>query len=161
MSRIGKYPIEVPDGTTVEISGQQVTAQGKLGRRSLTLVDEVEASLDEGRLWVKPRGESRRARTMWGTMRSLAGNLVIGVSEGFTIKLEINGVGYRAHAQGDTVLLQLGYSHEINFPVPEGITIQTERPTLISVHGADKQLVGKVAAEIRRLSLGPMSLAEI
>jgi large subunit ribosomal protein L6 len=149
MSRIGKHPVEVPEGVNVNISGQEVTAKGKLGQLSVTLVDEVLAELDGDRIWVKPRDESKRARTMWGMSRSLVNNVVVGVSEGFTVELEIIGVGYRAAVQGQSVNLQLGYSHEINHPIPEGITVKCSRPTHISVSGADRQKVGQLAAQIR------------
>ena len=149
MSRIGKHPVEVPEGVNVDIVGQQVTAKGKLGELSVTLVDEVLAELDGDRIWVKPRDESKRARAMWGMSRSLVNNLVVGVAEGFTVRLEINGVGYRAAVQGQFLNLQLGYSHEINHPIPEGITVTCERPTLISVSGADRQKVGQFAAQVR------------
>ncbi len=149
MSRIGKHPVEVPEGVNVNIAGQQVTAKGKLGQLRVTLVDEVLAELDGDRIWVKPRDESKRARTMWGMSRSLVNNLVVGVSEGFTVRLEINGVGYRAAVQGQFLNLQLGFSHEINHPIPEGITVKCERPTLISVSGADRQKVGQFAAQVR------------
>lgn len=149
MSRIGKHPVEVPEGVNVNIAGQRVTAKGKLGQLSMTLVDEVLAELDGDRIWVKPRDESKRARAMWGMSRSLVKNLVVGVAEGFTVRLEINGVGYRAAVQGQFLNLQLGYSHEINHPIPEGITVKCERPTLISVSGADRQKVGQFAAQVR------------
>ena len=149
MSRIGKNPVEVPAGVNVNIVGQQVTAKGKLGELSVTLVDEVLAELDGDRIWIKPRDESKRARTMWGMSRSLVNNVVVGVSEGFTRRLEINGVGYRAAVQGRFLNLQLGYSHEINHPIPEGITVECERPTLILVSGADRQKVGQFAAQVR------------
>jgi len=139
----------VPAGVNVDIVGQQVTAKGKLGELSVTLVDEVLAELDGDRIWIKPRDESKRARTMWGMSRSLVNNLVVGVAEGFTVRLEINGVGYRAAVQGQFLNLQLGYSHEINHPIPEGITVKCERPTLISVSGADRQKVGQFAAQVR------------
>lgn len=149
MSRVGKYPVPVPAGVTVEVAGQDVRAKGKLGQLSLRLVDDIEAKLEGDKLWVLPRSTSKRARTMWGTSRNLVRNLVTGVSEGFTIELEINGVGYRAAAQGKNLQLQLGFSHDVIYPVPEGITIKTEKPTSISISGADKQRVGQVAAEIR------------
>ena len=149
MSRIGKHPVEVPEGVNVDIAGQQVTAKGKLGQLSMTLVDEVLAELDGDRIWVKPRDESKRARAMWGMSRSLVNNLVVGVAEGFTVRLEINGVGYRAAVQGKTLNLQLGFSHDINFAIPEGIEIKCENQTTIEVSGTDKQAVGQVAAEIR------------
>jgi large subunit ribosomal protein L6 len=149
MSRVGKNPVIVPEGVSVQVSGQEVTAKGKLGQRSLRLVEEIEASLEDNQVWVKPRDDSKRARTMWGTSRSLVNSLVLGVGEGFTKQLEINGVGYRAAVQGNVLKLQLGYSHDVDFPIPDGIDIQCERPTLISVSGIDRQRVGQVAAEIR------------
>ena len=149
MSRVGQLPVTVPSGVDVQIAGQSVTAKGKLGQLSLTLVDEVEVAREDDKIWVKPRGDSKRARTMWGTSRSLVNNLVQGVAEGFTIDLEINGVGYRAAVEGKELVLQLGYSHEVRYPIPEGITIKCERPTAVAVSGADRQKVGQVAAEIR------------
>jgi large subunit ribosomal protein L6 len=139
----------VPPDVTVEIAGQQVTAKGKLGQLGLTLVDDVEISREDDKVWIKPRNESRRARTMWGTSRSLVQNLVTGVGEGFTINLEIIGVGYRAAVDGKELVLQLGYSHEIRHPIPDGLTIVCERPTAITVSGADRQKVGQLAANIR------------
>ena len=149
MSRIGKNPIAVPDGVTVEVSGQQVTVKGKLGELSATVVDEVEVSRDGGLIVLKPRNDSIRAQKMWGTSRSVVGNLVRGVAEGFTRKLEINGVGYRAQVQGKELVLQLGYSHEIRFPIPEGVSIACPEQNRIVLSGADKQKVGQAAAEIR------------
>lgn len=149
MSRVGQMPVNVPSGVDVQIAGQQVTAKGKLGQLSVTLVDEVEVAREDDKIWVKPRGESKRARTMWGTSRSLVNNLVQGVAEGFTINLEINGVGYRAAVEGKELVLQLGYSHEVRHAIPDGIEIKCERPTAITVSGADRQKVGQVAAEIR------------
>ena len=149
MSRVGQLPVTVPSGVDVQIAGQSVTAKGQLGQLSLTLVDEVEISREDDKIWVKPRGDSKRARTMWGTSRSLVNNLVNGVAEGFTIDLEINGVGYRAAVEGKDLVLQLGFSHEVRYPIPEGITIKCERPTAIAISGADRQKVGQVAAEIR------------
>jgi len=149
MSRIGQNPVTVPSGVTVDITGQLVTAKGKLGELSLTLVDDVGIERDEDQLVVKPRSDTTRARTMWGTSRSLLQNLVTGVSTGFTINLEIVGVGYRAAIDGKDLVLQLGYSHEVRHPIPDGITITCERPTAITVSGADRQRVGQVAANIR------------
>ncbi len=149
MSRIGQNPVTVPSDVTVDIAGQLVTAKGKLGELSLTLVDEVEITRESDKLWVKPRGDTKRARTMWGTSRSLVQNLVTGVGQGFTVNLQIIGVGYRAAVQGKEVVLQLGYSHEIKHPIPDGITVKCERPTMIEVSGADRQKVGQVAANIR------------
>ncbi|HEX9808413.1 MAG TPA: 50S ribosomal protein L6 [Alphaproteobacteria bacterium] len=149
MSRIGKHPVPVPSGVTVNVSGQEVSAKGRLGELRVVLVDEVLAELEGDKLWVRPRDDSPRARTMWGMSRSLVANVVHGVSEGFTKNLEIEGVGYRAAVQGKNLVLQLGFSSEINYPIPEGITITCERPTVIRVSGADAQAVGQVAAEIR------------
>ncbi len=149
MSRIGKHPIEVPDGVAVEIAGQNVSAKGKLGELGVTLMKEVEVTRDGGKIVIKPRNDSIRARKMWGTARSVVNNLIIGVVEGFTRNLEINGVGYRAQVQGKDLVMQLGYSHDVHFPVPEGITISCPNQTRISIKGADKQRVGQTAAIIR------------
>lgn len=149
MSRIGQQPVPVPQGVTVEFAGREVTAKGPKGELSMTLVDEVLASMEDDVIVVKPRDNSKRSRTMWGMQRTLVDNLLRGVSEGFLVELEIIGVGYRAAVQGRTLNLQMGYSHEINFPIPEGIEIKCERPTAVAVSGADRQRVGQVAAEIR------------
>jgi large subunit ribosomal protein L6 len=149
MSRVGNNPVEVPSGVEVAVSGRVITAKGKLGEMSFETTDAVAASLEEGRVVVKPVDASKRARALWGTTRARIQNMVTGVSEGFIRKLEINGVGYRATVQGNTLHLQLGYSHDINYAIPDGITIQCEKPTSIAVSGADKQKVGQVAAEIR------------
>ena len=149
MSRIGKTPVPVPDGVTVNVAGQEVTAKGKLGQLSVTLNEAVLAELDGNQVWVKPRDDSKRSQTMWGLSRTLVNNMVIGVSEGFTVNLEINGIGYRAAVQGNNLNLQLGYSHDINFPIPEGITVKCSRPTAIEISGANRQRVGQVAAEVR------------
>lgn len=149
MSRIGKNPVEVPEGVDVAIVGQQVTAKGKLGELTATLTDDVDLSREDNLVWVKPRGTSPRARKMWGTARSVVNNLVVGVSEGFSRNLEINGVGYRAALQGSELVMQLGFSHEVRHAVPEGITIKCPDQTHITIEGADKQKVGQTAAEIR------------
>lgn len=149
MSRVGQLPVEIPSGVDVQIAGREVTAKGQHGQLSLTLTDDVELIREDDNLIVKPRGDSKRARSMWGTSRSLLNNLVRGVSEGFKINLEINGVGYRAAVEGKDLVLQLGYSHEVRYPLPDGITAHCERPTLIEISGADRQRVGQVAAEIR------------
>ena len=149
MSRIGKSPVPVPSGVDVQLNGQDLTVKGKNGMLSMRFVDEVEADYADNQITVKPRDDSKRARSMWGMQRTLANNLVVGVSEGFNVELEINGVGYRAAVQGKTLNLQLGYSHDINFPIPDGVEIKCARPTAVSVSGADKQRVGQVAAEIR------------
>ena len=149
MSRVGKNPIEVPSGVEVAIKGRQISAKGKLGVLEYEATEDVEVSQDDGKVWVKPANDGKRARAMWGTVRSRIQNMVIGVSEGFTRNLEINGVGYRAAVQGSALNLQLGFSHDVNYPIPEGIEIKCEKPTAIAVSGADKQKVGQVAAEIR------------
>ena len=149
MSRVGNVPVAVPDGVDVTLDGRRITAKGKLGELSMQLTEAVTAALDDGSLVVAPVDETKHARAMWGTSRSLVQSLVIGVSKGFTKQLEINGVGYRATVQGASLHLLLGYSHDINHAIPEGITITCEKPTSITVSGADKQKVGQVAAEIR------------
>jgi len=149
MSRIGSMPVAVPDGTDVQIAGQLVSAKGKLGELSVELPSDVEVSQDDGEIVVKPRSTSKRARMAWGTSRALVNNLVTGVSEGFSKTLEITGVGYRAAVQGKNLNLQLGFSHDVNFPIPEGITINCEGQTTVVISGTDKQAVGQVAAEIR------------
>ena len=149
MSRIGKNPVEVPDGVDVRISGATVTAKGKLGEKSVTLTDDVVLEQDGNVITVKPVDESKRSRMMWGTSRSMLNNLVTGVADGFTVNLEITGVGYRASVQGQKLQLQLGFSHDVSYPIPQGITIKTPTPTTIEIHGADKQQVGQVASEIR------------
>jgi len=149
MSRIGKHPVPVPAGVDVNVNGQLVTAKGKLGSLSLTLIDDITATLEDGKVVVKPANDSKRARTMWATSRTLINNMVTGVSAGFTINLEINGVGYRAAVQGKELVMQLGFSHDVNYPIPEGIAIKCDKPTAISVSGYDKHKVGQVAAEIR------------
>jgi large subunit ribosomal protein L6 len=149
MSRVGSSPVTVPDGTDIQINGQLVSAKGKLGELSVELPNDVEITQDNGELVVKPRSTSKRARMAWGTSRAMVNNLVTGVSEGFSKKLEITGVGYRAAVQGKNLNLQLGFSHDVNFPIPEGISIDCEGQTTVVVSGMDKQAVGQVAAEIR------------
>jgi large subunit ribosomal protein L6 len=149
MSRIGKMPIAIASGVTVTIEGQTVKAKGSKGELELTLVPEVTVSQGEDGLTVAPVDESQRARAMWGLSRSLVANMVQGVAEGFSKELEINGVGYRAEVQGKSLKLALGFSHDVIYPVPEGIEIKTPKPTEVVVSGIDKQKVGQVAAEIR------------
>ncbi|HSD35128.1 MAG TPA: 50S ribosomal protein L6 [Alphaproteobacteria bacterium] len=149
MSRVGKYPVTVPSGVTVEIANRILKAKGKLGELSLRLSDEVDAKLEGGKVVVTPRSETKRARTLWGTTRAHVNNMVGGVSKGFSKTLEINGVGYRAQVQGKNLQLQLGFSHDVIYPIPAGVTIKCEKPTQITISGADRQRVGQVAAEIR------------
>jgi large subunit ribosomal protein L6 len=149
MSRIGKYPVTIPDGVEVQLSGQTLTAKGRLGTLSLVVSTEVAASIVDGTVTVTPKGDTRQSRAMWGTTRALINNMVTGVSTGFSINLEVSGVGYRAQVQGKNLNLQLGYSHDIPFPIPDDVSISCERPTVITVRGADRQRVGQIAADIR------------
>jgi len=149
MSRVGKNPVEIPSGVEVSIDGGLVSAKGKLGTLAFQATGDVDMSIEDGKVVVKPVGTSGRSRAMWGTARASVQNLVTGVSEGFKKELDINGVGYRAQVQGKNLVLQLGYSHEVNYPIPEGIEIKCEKPTSIAVSGADKQKVGQVASELR------------
>ena len=149
MSRIGKKPVELPKGVTAEVKGQTVEVKGPKGTRSFTATDDVTVALDEGRITVTPRGSSKRARQQWGMTRSMVENLATGVSTGFRKELEIQGVGYRANMQGKVLKLALGYSHDVNFEVPDGVTITAPKQTEIEVEGIDQQLVGQVAANIR------------
>ena len=149
MSRVGKYPVALPSGVTVAIANRVLTAKGKLGELMLPLAEEVEAAVENGAVVVTPRDEGKRARAMWGTTRSLVAGMVKGVSEGFSKTLEISGTGFRAAVQGKDLVMNLGFSHEIRYPVPEGIKITCERPTSVKVEGVDRQRVGQVAAEIR------------
>jgi len=149
MSRIGKNPVAIPTGVTVDLAGQILTAKGSLGSLSLTVHGDVEAKVADGHVTVAPRNDTKRARALWGTTRAIVNNMVTGVSTGFTKNLEINGVGYRAAVQGSSLSLQLGYSHDVNYPIPGDVKITCERPTAITITGADRQRVGQIAAEIR------------
>jgi len=149
MSRVGQNPVQIPDGVSVDVAGIVVSAKGKLGELSVRLTDDVSVEQADNQIVVSPVGESQAARQMWGTARAVINNLVLGVSEGFTKKLEVNGTGYRAQVQGNTLVLQLGFSHDVNFPIPDGITINCPDQTHIEISGADKQVVGQVAAKIR------------
>jgi len=151
MSRVGKNAVQVPSGVEVKIDGILVTAKGKQGELSFTATDDVVIGREDDQVWVKPANDSKRARAMWGTARARIQNLVTGVSEGFTKSLEITGVGYRAAVQGSSLNLQLGYSHDINYDIPQGIKVVCEKPTSIAITGADKQKVGQMAAEIRAM----------
>ena len=150
MSRIGKKPVAVPKGVTASVNGQEVSVKGPKGELKQVLVDDVIAKLEDGSIEVSPREDTQYARAMWGMSRTLISNLMTGVTEGFTKKLEITGVGYRAAVQGSNLQLQLGYSHDVAFPIPKGIQVACPKPTEIVVTGIDKQQVGQVAAEIRR-----------
>jgi large subunit ribosomal protein L6 len=149
MSRIGKKAVPVPAGVTADISGQTVKVKGPKGSLQIVLPVDVIVKLEEGAVKVDPRSETKRARSMWGTSRTLVANLVTGVTKGFEQKLEIVGVGYRASVQGKNLQIALGYSHDVIYPIPEGIAIVTPKPTEVMISGIDKQKVGQVAAEIR------------
>lgn len=149
MSRIGKHPVPIPSGVEVQLSGQTLTTNGQLGSLSLVVSNEVTASITDGAVTIAPKSDTKQSRAMWGTTRALVSNMVTGVSTGFSRNLEIVGVGYRAAVQGNTLNLQLGYSHDIPFPIPADVRIACERPTVVTVSGADRQRVGQVAAEIR------------
>jgi large subunit ribosomal protein L6 len=150
MSRIGKKAVSVPKGVTASVSGQKVSMKGPKGELSFTASDDIAVAMENGAVAVKPRDESKVARAAWGMSRTMISNLILGVTKGFERKLEINGVGYRAAVQGKALQLSLGYSHEVSYPIPAGITIQTPKPTEILITGNDKQQVGQVAAEIRQ-----------
>ena len=149
MSRVGKYPVEIPAGVQVAVAGRLLTAKGALGELQLELTEHVETSVADGKVTIRPHGEDRRARVMWGTTRALVANMVKGVSAGYVKSMEITGTGFRAVVQGKNLELALGFSHPVVYPVPDGIKITCERPTAIRVEGVDKRLVGQVASEIR------------
>jgi len=151
MSRVGKHPVPIPAGVTIDLKGQHLKAKGKRGELQLMVHDDVIVAKEAEGLVFKPRNESRRARMQWGTARNLASNVVRGVSDGFTINLEINGVGYRAAADAKMLKMQLGFSHDVEIPIPAGIQIKAVKPTEIEISGSDRQRVGQVAAEIRSL----------
>jgi len=150
MSRVGKKPVAIPSGVTASVEGQVVKVKGPKGALAVALHGDVAAKVEGSEVKIDPRADTKRARAMWGTYRSLLANAMTGVTKGFERRLEITGVGYRAAVQGKNLHLQLGYSHEINYAIPEGIAIATPRPTEIVVTGIDRQMVGQVAAEIRR-----------
>ena len=149
MSRIGKKPVPVPAGVTVNLAGSNVAVKGHKGELKFVLTDQVIAKMEEGAVKVDPKDKTKLARSAWGMSRTMIANMIKGVTEGYSKTLEITGVGYRAAAQGKTLNLALGYSHDINYAVPEGIEIKTPKPTEIVISGIDKQRVGQVAAEIR------------
>ena len=150
MSRIGKKPVPIPAGVEAKIEGRLLSVKGPKGTLTMPLQDEVSYSVEEGGVQIMPANETKRARSFWGMQRTMVQNLVTGVTDGFTKKLLITGVGYRANLQGKTLKLQLGYSHDVDYAIPEGITIATPDQTTINITGNDKQKVGQVAAEIRR-----------
>ena len=149
MSRVGKKPVAVPAGVTASVTGQHVKVKGAKGELSFSAPDEVVVAMDNGQITVTPKGQDKRSRAMWGMSRAQVANLRVGVSNGFEKKLEITGVGYKAAVQGKILKLSLGYSHDIDYEIPAGITIVTPKPTEINISGIDKQVVGQTAAEIR------------
>ncbi|SLN69043.1 50S ribosomal protein L6 [Roseovarius albus] len=149
MSRIGKQPVALPDGVTASVSGQTIEVKGPKATKSFTATDDVTLEVQDGVVVVTPRGKSKRARQQWGMTRTIVANLVHGAKDVFKKELEIRGVGYRAQMQGNTLKLNLGYSHDVDFDVPEGVTVTAPKPTELVVEGTDKQLVGQVAANIR------------
>ena len=150
MSRIGKRPVALPSGVTATVESGILAVKGPKGTLSLQMVDDINYDVQEGGISIQPANDTKRARSFWGMQRTLVQNLVTGVTEGFTKTLEITGVGYRAAAQGKNLRLQLGYSHDVNIPVPDGIEIKTPDPTTVEISGIDRQRVGQIAAEIRR-----------
>lgn len=149
MSRVGKYPVEIPAGVQVAIAGRVLTAKGKLGELSLELTDKVDAAVEGSKVTVRPRTDETAARMMWGTTRALVANMVTGVSTGYARTMEITGTGFRAAVNGPNLVINLGFSHDVVYPVPKGIKITCEKPTTIKVEGMDKRQVGQVASEIR------------
>jgi large subunit ribosomal protein L6 len=149
MSRIGKKAVPVPTGVTASVEGQTVKVKGAKGALQLVVPDDVVVKMEKNGIKLDPKNDTKRARSMWGTQRTLVANLIAGVTKGFEERLEINGVGYRAAVQGKQLNLQLGFSHDVNYPIPQGIAIATPKPTEIVITGIDKQQVGQVAAEIR------------
>ncbi|MDG4650249.1 50S ribosomal protein L6 [Roseibacterium sp. SDUM158017] len=149
MSRIGKRPVELPSGVSASVAGQTIEVKGPKGTRSFTATDDVTIAVADNAVTVTPRGKSKRARQQWGMSRTMVQNLVTGVTDGFKKELEIQGVGYRAQVQGNVLKLALGYSHDVDFEVPAGVTVTTPKNTEVVIEGDDQQLVGQVAANIR------------
>ncbi len=151
MSRIGKKPVAVPAGVTAKVDGQLVQVKGTKGQLEFLVPDQVSVVYQDNAIKVDPRDQSKRARALWGTARAQVNNIILGVTAGFEKKLEITGVGYRAAVQGKNLQLALGYSHDVNYPIPAGVTIVTPKPTEITISGIDKRQIGQIAAEIRAL----------
>lgn len=149
MSRMGKKPVQIPEGVDAKLEGSTFTAKGKLGEQTITLSDQVLLKIENNEVLVEPKTRSKHALSMWGTARSRIVNAIEGVTEGFKINMEINGVGYRAAVQGKELVMQLGFSHEVRHPIPDGIKVTCEKPTLLLVEGANKQQVGQFAANVR------------
>lgn len=150
MSRIGKLPVEIVSGVKVALSGQEITVTGPKGTLKTQLPREVVVKQEDNKISVKPANDGKRAKAMWGLSRTLVQNMVTGTAQGYTVNLEMNGVGYKAALQGQKLKLSLGYSHDIDYVIPAGIKIEAPKPTELVISGADKQKVGQVAAEIRR-----------
>ena len=150
MSRVGKYPVEIPAGVQVALAGQTLSVKGKNGELKMEVADLVEVKVADGKVSVAPLHETTPARMMWGTTRALIANMVHGVAHTFSQSMEITGTGYRAQVQGSNLVLNLGFSHDVTYPIPAGIKITCEKPTAIKVEGADKRLVGQVCAELRK-----------
>lgn len=151
MSRVGKYPVALPQGVTAEVKGGEIAVKGKMGNLALAVPNEVEVKVADGKVAVSMRQDTQRSRVLWGTTRNNINNMVKGVTEGFKEVLEIEGVGFRAALTGKDLVLQIGFSHEVKFAVPEGITIKVDKQTVLTITGIDRQKVGQVAAEIRGL----------
>ena len=149
MSRVGKYPVEIPAGVQVALAGNVLSVKGKLGEQTLTLTDHVDVTIEGNLVKVAPRTKQAQARMMWGTTRALVASYVKGVSAGYVRQLEITGTGYRAAVNGNNLVLNLGFSHDVVYPVPAGIKITCEKPTSVKIEGVDKRQVGQIAAEIR------------
>ena len=150
MSRIGKKPVPLPSGVEASVSGQTVTVKGPKGSQTFSGTDDVTLAVEDGAVTVTPRGQSKRARQQWGMSRTMVANAVQGVTDGFKKELEIQGVGYRAQMQGNKLVLNLGYSHPVEYEIPQGVTVTAPKPTQVIVEGADAQQVGQVAANIRK-----------
>ncbi len=151
MSRLGKLPVAVPDKVTVAVNSDHILVKGPKGELKTVVTGDVNIEVTDGKVWVKPANDSKRSRAMWGTVRANVNNLVKGVTDGFTRTLEITGVGYRAAIANNVLTMTLGYSHEIKYIVPAGVTVTVEKQTVIHITGADKQQVGQVAAEVRAM----------
>lgn len=149
MSRVGKYPVALPQGVTAEVKGSEVAVKGKMGNLALAIPSEVEVKVDAGKVAVTMRHDNQRSRILWGTTRNNINNMVKGVTDGFKEVLEIEGVGFRANVTGKDLVLQIGFSHDVKYPIPEGIQIKVDKQTVITITGIDRQRVGQVAAEIR------------
>ena len=150
MSRIGKRPVDLPSGVTASVSGQTIEIKGPKDTQSFTATDDVTLAVEDNAVTVTPRGSSKRARQQWGMSRTVVANMVTGCTTGFKKELEINGVGYRAQVQGNVLKLSLGYSHDVNFDIPSDVTITAPKPTEVIIEGIDQQVVGEVAANIRK-----------